>query len=413
MARPALPPFTLGKINVRAHPTMEKQRQARGYFTDTNNKRRDVTASGATDAAAKRALQAKVNTARDEFRGGDATLSSETRVGTAAELWIDYCKRQRTGGKSLATSTLEQYEGNVSRYLKGSTVEHLTIVQANNVARIEAWLEHIADNNGEGAAKSARKILSGVLALAERRGAIPMSVMQRVETPGAKAGSVGDSKCSDLECDYECGKRHLNTRRAFTMAEATAVQAAADASQADVGDLAAFLFGTGARISEALHCVEWSDVDLDAMDGQGESAPLLRINGTKTEQSRRSVVISAELADRLRKRGDLNGRTGLVFGVTRFSTKVGQPRQTRNVAKSLRIVFDKAGVQWAGSHTFRRTVATWMDEAGCSLAEIANQLGHANTNVTAGYLGRTNAPTRAATVMRLTAHSPLRVVSSG
>lgn len=42
-----------------------------------------------------------------------------------------------------------------------------------------------------------------------------------------------------------------------------------------------------------------------------------------------------------------------------------------------------------------------MDEAGASLAEIANQLGHADINVTAKYLGRKTQPTRAATVMRL------------
>ena len=33
--------------------------------------------------------------------------------------------------------------------------------------------------------------------------------------------------------------------------------------------------------------------------------------------------------------------------------------------------------------------------------EIANQLGHADVNTTAGYLGRRLAPTRAATVMKL------------
>ena len=40
-----------------------------------------------------------------------------------------------------------------------------------------------------------------------------------------------------------------------------------------------------------------------------------------------------------------------------------------------------------------------MDEADCPLTEIANQLGHADTNVTAGYLGRKTQPTRAADVM--------------
>lgn len=60
-----------------------------------------------------------------------------------------------------------------------------------------------------------------------------------------------------------------------------------------------------------------------------------------------------------------------------------------------------ADLAWAGSHTFRRTVATWMDADGAPLAEIANQLCHADVNTTAGYLGRRQVPTRAAGVMRL------------
>ena len=52
-----------------------------------------------------------------------------------------------------------------------------------------------------------------------------------------------------------------------------------------------------------------------------------------------------------------------------------------------------------------------MDEHGCALAEIANQLGHADTNVTAGYLGRKTQPTRAASVMVLpTTKAALRAV---
>ena len=79
----------------------------------------------------------------------------------------------------------------------------------------------------------------------------------------------------------------------------------------------------------------------------------------------------------------------------------GTGRVRNNVSKALRRVFSAAGVQWAGTDTFRRTVASWMDEAGCSLAEIAYQLGHADVDVTAGYLGRRTKPTRAADVMVL------------
>jgi integrase len=147
------------------------------------------------------------------------------------------------------------------------------------------------------------------------------------------------------------------------------------------------------RISEALHHTSWVDVDLQART--------VLVRGTKTKQANRVLRTSAELTERLERRAELHGQVGLVFGITYFGTKAGLPRERGNVLKVLRGVFRASDVRWAGSHTCRRTVASWMDEAGASLAEIANQLGHADVNVTAGYLGRTTAPTRAAEIMVL------------
>jgi integrase len=403
MARPASHPYTLGKITYAVHPSLRDTKgnahiQARGYYRDNNNNRREVTASGKTERAAQRALEGKVIAARDDFRGGDDVLSSSTTVAKAADVWLDWKDRE---GKSA--NTMRDYRGYVKNSVKGSSLANLTIVQANDVARIEAWLTTIADDRGPAAAKGSRKVLSGILALAERRGAIPSSVMHRVRTPGVKPGSTGDRKCTIEDCDYDCDKRHLDIRRAFTPAEAIRVQETADAAKADVGDLAAFLFGTGVRIHEALHRVKWTHVDLEA--------GTVYVDGTKTDRSKRLLTMSDDLTERLRIRAATHGTEGLVFGVTYFHTKAGKPRDRNNVSKALRRVFAAAGVQWAGTHTFRRTVASWMDDNGCSLAEIANQLGHGDTNVTAGYLGRKTQPTRAASVMVLpSASTKLRAV---
>lgn len=389
----------MGTVRVKQYPERDGVWVARGYYRDDTNRRREVTASGKTAPAARRSLQAKVSRARDEYRGGDRVLQHDTKVDKAAAVWLEHAQRKRNrDGKPLSRGTLGQYEGNARRYLTGSTIQHLTLGQVNDVARIEAWLAGIADAHGEGAAIAARKVLSGILALAERRGAIQASVMRRVETPGASVGSTGDRKCADPDCDFDCGRRHLDTRRAFTVDEARSLFAAADSSGADVADLAAFLFGTGARIREAVHCVHWSDLDL--------ATRTARIRGTKTAAADRTVMLSEDLAERLRCRASLYGTTGLVFGVTRYSSKLGEPRDVNNALKALRRVLADAGLPWAGSHTFRRTVATWMDEAGSPLAEIAAQLGHANTTVTTRYLARKVAPTRAASVMAIPAAAP-------
>ncbi len=388
MARPSNPPYTLGSISTKRHPTSAGEVQARGYYRDGNGKRIEVTARGKTGAAAKRELQAKVESARTQHRGGDKVLNHDTPLVRAASVWLDTKEREH-----LSVNTMRDYVGYVERTIKQGSLSSLSISEANDVARIEAWLTDVADERGQTAARQARKVLSGILGLAERRGATAASVMHRVKTPGSKPGSVGDRKCTDPECDYDCGKRHLDTARAFTLEEATRVQVAADAAKADLGDLTAFLFGTGVRISEALLCTAWKDVDLEA--------GTVRVRGTKTSEADRVLAMSGGLSDRLRLRADLHGRTGLVFGITYFHSKAGQPRDRNNVSKALRRVFKAADVPWAGTHTFRRTVASWLDQNGAPLAEIANQLGHADINVTAKYLGRKTAPTRAAKVMVL------------
>lgn len=398
VGRPSNPPYTLGTINTRTHPTKSGATQARGYYKDANNRRVEVTTSGGSIAAAKRALQTKVNAAREQHKGGDDVLNQGTNLVRAAEIWFDTKEREQ-----LSANTMRDYRGYIDRTIKSGPLANLSVGDANDVSRIESWLTSVADERGSTAAKQARKVLSGILGLAERRGAIASSVMHRVKTPRAKSGSAGDNKCTEADCDYDCGKRHLDTDRAFTLEEASRIQEVADSAKADVGDLAAFLFGTGARISEALHCVSWGDVDLDGRT--------VRVRGTKTAASDRVLRISDDLAERLSLRSEAYGLTGLVFGITYFATKAGQPRDANNVGKALRRVFESADVRWAGTHTFRRTVASWLDATGAPLAEIANQLGHADVNVTARYLGRKTAPTRAADVMVLPKKPVLRIVS--
>lgn len=392
--RPPQAPWTLGAITTRKHPAAGGQWQARGRYRDADGERFDATASGDTEARAKRALQAKVEEHRTTYRGGDATLNQDTTVARAGELWLEAAKRKRVRDKPLSPRTLEQYEGNLRRYVVGTSIGARRLAKANNVSVIEQWLATIADNHGNGAATSARRVLSNLLSHAERHGAIPASVMSRVQTPSAAIGTKGDRKCTNTDCDLDCGKRHLDTKRAFTESEVRRLfEVTAASDPADIADLMHFLFGTGARIREALEGVWWDDVDLVRRT--------VRVRGTKTASADRIVSLPADLAERLGERRRTWGSAGLVFGTTRFDTKLGRPREVHNVLRELRAVLNGAGLSWAGSHTFRRTVATWMDADGAPLAEIANQLGHADVNTTAGYLGRRQIPTRAASVMTL------------
>ena len=155
------------------------------------------------------------------------------------------------------------------------------------------------------------------------------------------------------------------------------MQALADASSADVGDLVAFMSALGPRVSEALHGTAWIDVDLDAQT--------VLIRGTKSANAVRTVKMPLWLTDRLRKRAVAHGTEGLVFGVTRYASKIGKPRDIANVLNTVRGILDEAGCAWAGSHTFRRTVATMLDDAGVGTGAIATVLGQ-DPVTTSGYI---------------------------
>jgi integrase len=84
-----------------------------------------------------------------------------------------------------------------------------------------------------------------------------------------------------------------------------------------------------------------------------------------------------------------------------FPNPTGEPRSPSNVQRGLRAVLDRiGGYAWVTSHTFRRTVATRLDDAGLSARAIADHLGHAKPSMTQDvYMGRGVATAEAATAL--------------
>jgi integrase len=107
--------------------------------------------------------------------------------------------------------------------------------------------------------------------------------------------------------------------------------------------------------------------------------------------------VSGEINELASYTGAFSARSAQVGrNIARYEAARGRQRATRSPPGT-----DGIGTVVGRLHTFRRTVATWMDASGARLAEIANQLGHPDVNTTADYLGRRQAPTGAATVMTL------------
>ena len=75
-----------------------------------------------------------------------------------------------------------------------------------------------------------------------------------------------------------------------------------------------------------------------------------------------------------------------------------------NVGKAIRKVRGD-DFAWLTSHTYRKTVATLLDEGGSTARMIADQLGHARVSMTQDvYIGRR--PVNAPNVVALEAYNP-------
>ena len=362
-------------MDYRAVGTKPGRWRARCKYRDSDGVLRDVERFAPTKGKAITSLKAALSERQTPTNGHDGFRADMT-LEAAGDYWIEQTARPDSG---LSETTRNVYSRNYALHVKGSSIAGLTLREANSVGTLERWLQGVADGSGTATAKTARTVVSSILGLAVRYGVLPHNAMRDVRPAKASAART----------------TVRDTSRAFTRAERDQVLVVADehdgAEHADVADLVWFLAGTGVRIGEAL-TIRWRDLDLDAGS--------VHVRGTKTAGSTRDLSLPVWLVERLQDRAHRVGTTGLVFRSPGNSTDPHKPRDKRNVLRVVRSVLDDAGHPWATPHTFRRTVASLMDEAGLPIALAADQLGHADAAMTARvYLGRKGDLSRAAGVL--------------
>ncbi|MHB1467779.1 MAG: site-specific integrase [Solirubrobacteraceae bacterium] len=102
----------------------------------------------------------------------------------------------------------------------------------------------------------------------------------------------------------------------------------------------------------------------------------LVIGPLKTRHSRRDVPISRALAERLAKLG--TGARQLLF-----RSATGSMLDPDNLAsRVLAPACKAAGVEWAGFHTFRHTVASRLFAEGRNVVQVQHWLGHHSASFT-------------------------------
>ena len=85
-----------------------------------------------------------------------------------------------------------------------------------------------------------------------------------------------------------------------------------------------------------------------------------------------------------------------------FPDSLGGHRDPNNVERDHRKVRQGTPFEWVVPHTYRKTVATMLDQRGLSARTIADQLGHARISMTQDvYMGRRVVDEAAATALEV------------
>jgi integrase len=162
-------------------------------------------------------------------------------------------------------------------------------------------------------------------------------------------------------------------------------QATPPCQRHDLIDPITLFIATGLRISELLG-LHWTDFDdapatltITGKIVRAAGKGLLRIDETKTAAGRRTLRLPSFAVTVLKARRELPylGQQPMIFPST-----AGTWRDPDNFRARWREVREALGVPDVTSHSFRKTVATLIDDEGLSARIGADHLGHARVSET-------------------------------
>lgn len=165
----------------------------------------------------------------------------------------------------------------------------------------------------------------------------------------------------------------------------------------DMADIITLFAATGCRISELLAIRINEDIDLETKTAS-VTGQIVRIRGqglvrqdlTKSEAGDGRVLPLPQFAvDMLKRR-----RQDSTYV---FESRAGTILDPETVQRRWRQIRTALDLEWVTTHTFRKSVATILDDEGLSARQAADQLGHAQVSMTQDvYYGRGRVHTAAA-----------------
>ncbi|MFK4789865.1 tyrosine-type recombinase/integrase [Microbacterium sp. ZW T5_56] len=328
---------------------------------------------GTSKAAAEHALKSALTTIK-------ASSGSDTKRETRLQ---DLADRFLTSKADRAPRTVEAYAHSIDTVIK-PRIGDITIGEATP-DRLQRFLDAVRVEKGAGTAKTARAVLSGMMGLATRSDAIQQNPVRELERITKKATGATPIPLNELGPILEKVRSDERLR------------------ELDMIDLVEFVAGTGTRISEAV-ALAWDDVDIAAgtvticanvVRAKGKG--VIRQDHSKTEAGTRTITLPSVLIGVL---GDRRLHTGPNTHNLVFPTALGNIRDPRNTARDWADARKRLGIADYTFHSFRKTVATALDQAGLSPRDVAEYLGHADPSLTMGvYMSKTVGGTRASTAL--------------
>ncbi|MFD7161544.1 helix-turn-helix domain-containing protein [Kribbella sp. NPDC059898] len=287
-------------------------------------------------------------------------LSPTDKINDLIDLWIEKLEERIEDGRRSPT-TLTTYRTAIKNYVRPALGE-LLIGEATT-PRIDRVIGTIKRNAGRPTAKTCRAVISGMMQLAVRYGALTVNPVREVEA---------------VEARPKDPPRALTTEEIALLRQQLTTDEAA--RHADLPDLVVFMLGTGVRIGESL-AVLWSQVDLEAgavqithtvvrVPGQG----LIR-KAPKSRAGVRALPLPDGAVTMLRRRH----AAGVHPDEPIFADSLGGFRDPSNVRRALRRALSP--VASTARRDLGETLRSARLQAGLTRKQIATKLGWPKTRL--------------------------------
>jgi integrase len=355
---------------------------ARCRYRDTDGVTRVVERQSPTfDQHGKAAEDALLDSFKTRRAPGTAAdITANTKI---TELITVHIERMQDDWAERTTDTYRYTASKLAKLIGGLRVGETT------PPRVDAALRSMRTAHGAGMSKQALTLMKGALHLAVMAGTIPTNPVRDVKalrpTHGVKSK----------------GAKPVETASLGSLMEK--LKASEFCQRHDLVDPITMLIVTGLRRSELLG-LRWSDYEpsggfvtvtgkLVRISGKG----LKRIDETKTAAGARVIALPVFAKEMLQQRRKVPyyGEQTMMFPST-----AGTWRDPDNFNRVWREARDSLGVPDVTSHSFRKTMATLIDEGGLSARVGADHLGHARISMTQDvYMARGRVHAEVATLL--------------